>query len=289
MSVRKVTAALLGNWFNTFPSSTEAAQKVNVDAIVLPHATEKWKVIEEHLRPEIKTFEQLSEATANIHNTPMQLMALQRVLDRHSEESKTFFHYTLPFIQNLVLKIPETFKEKELKILKMDHPGMLRLSCRQCACLNAAAFFNLLPHGEMCLELSFAFILNKQPEKVKCLLHYFRRLRTSLPDRYVEIHRNVLPETKLTVFSAAALLNNETPLAKFEVKGRPHTIEDAEGCMQADFANEWIGGGVLRAGCVQEEILFMEKPECLIALLVCNVVHYPLPNTSSSSVARTTV
>jgi len=126
--------------------------------------------------------------------------------------------------------------------------------------------------GKMCPELSFSFILHGQPQKVKCILHYFHRLSKAVPSRFVEFYRNVLPKKRFPVFDAGALLENKTPLAGFEVKGRPHMIEDAEGCMQADFANEWIGGGVLHAGCVQEEILFMEKPECLISLLVCNVM-----------------
>lgn len=38
---------------------------------------------------------------------------------------------------------------------------------------------------------------------------------------------------------------------------------------QADFANELIGGGVLTGGNVQEEILFILRPELLVSLLLC--------------------
>jgi len=38
----------------------------------------------------------------------------------------------------------------------------------------------------------------------------------------------------------------------------------------ADFANCYIGGGVLGGGCVQEEILFVIKPECLVSMLICS-------------------
>jgi len=37
--------------------------------------------------------------------------------------------------------------------------------------------------------------------------------------------------------------------------------------LQADFANCMIGGGVLRMGCVQEEIQFLTHPELLISRL----------------------
>ena len=37
--------------------------------------------------------------------------------------------------------------------------------------------------------------------------------------------------------------------------------------IQADFANKKIGGGVLRTGCVQEEIRFLANPELVVARL----------------------
>ncbi len=37
---------------------------------------------------------------------------------------------------------------------------------------------------------------------------------------------------------------------------------------QVDFANKYLGGGVLRHGCVQEEIRFLLCPEMLVSKLV---------------------
>lgn len=46
------------------------------------------------------------------------------------------------------------------------------------------------------------------------------------------------------------------------------TIEDdGEGLLQVDFANKFLGGGVLNYGCVQEEIRFVINPELLISRL----------------------
>ncbi|KAF7272905.1 hypothetical protein GWI33_014342 [Rhynchophorus ferrugineus] len=45
------------------------------------------------------------------------------------------------------------------------------------------------------------------------------------------------------------------------------TIEDASGFLQVDFANKNIGGGVLRYGCVQEEIRFVICPELIVSRL----------------------
>ena len=42
----------------------------------------------------------------------------------------------------------------------------------------------------------------------------------------------------------------EKPLLQFESLTED-MIESAHGCLQVDFANEYIGGGVLGMGCVQ--------------------------------------
>lgn len=44
-------------------------------------------------------------------------------------------------------------------------------------------------------------------------------------------------------------------------------IEKAEGMLQVDFANRYVGGGVIGTGCVQEEIRFIMNPEMIVARL----------------------
>ena len=39
-----------------------------------------------------------------------------------------------------------------------------------------------------------------------------------------------------------------------------------------DFANKWIGGGVLRRGAVQEEIMFSICPELITSMVICDVM-----------------
>jgi len=49
-------------------------------------------------------------------------------------------------------------------------------------------------------------------------------------------------------------------------------FEEAPELAHVDFANRYIGGGVLSGGCVQEEIRFAICPENVISLLVCPVM-----------------
>lgn len=43
--------------------------------------------------------------------------------------------------------------------------------------------------------------------------------------------------------------------------------ENGKGMLQVDFANKFLGGGVLNYGCVQEEIRFVICPELLVSRL----------------------
>lgn len=67
--------------------------------------------------------------------------------------------------------------------------------------------------------------------------------------------------------------NWNTCLARFK-DSRLHitsegTIEDqGDGYLQVDFANRFLGGGVLGRGCVQEEIRFVLCPEMFISRLI---------------------
>jgi poly(ADP-ribose) glycohydrolase len=50
-------------------------------------------------------------------------------------------------------------------------------------------------------------------------------------------------------------------------------IEDAKGCLQIDFANKYLGGGVLTYGCVQEEIRFCVSPELFPSMILCECMN----------------
>lgn len=58
----------------------------------------------------------------------------------------------------------------------------------------------------------------------------------------------------------------KSPLCEFVYceKGCMENVDDA---FVVDFANQKLGGGVLTAGCVQEEILFLAHPEMLVSML----------------------
>jgi len=95
--------------------------------------------------------------------------------------------------------------------------------------------------------------------KLRCVLAYFDCIADEPPLGVLEIVR----------FAGAghAWERDASPLAPFVVDATG-AIEDADHHIHVDFANAYLGGGVLTGGCVQEEIRFAVAPELLTAMIV---------------------
>lgn len=106
--------------------------------------------------------------------------------------------------------------------------------------------------------------------KIDCIVNYFKMMHSlsiNLPSKYEEILSQNITITvkKSIILNEENIKNIKGNLSNFSITEDP--IEKQSDCIQADFANKNIGGGVLRGGCVQEEIRFVISPECLIAVL----------------------
>lgn len=107
-------------------------------------------------------------------------------------------------------------------------------------------------------------------EKLKCIFHYFRRVcpterdASNVPTGCLTFMRiSGKPEDEVNWHTSSAVLAS-IPM-HINAGG---TIEDQGiGLLQVDFANKFLGGGVLGHGCVQEEIRFVICPELLISKL----------------------
>lgn len=97
--------------------------------------------------------------------------------------------------------------------------------------------------------------------KLRCMLAYFERAADELPAGTLRFERIVVPARTADEWRA-----DRSPLVPLEVASG--AIEDATGCRQIDFANRFLGGGVLSGGNVQEEIRFAVAPEHLVAMIV---------------------
>lgn len=106
--------------------------------------------------------------------------------------------------------------------------------------------------------------------KISCLLNYFSMMAdnwTSVVANKlnIEVVRCMRSQGEIRASFASAQTNLLPPL----VIESNLLIENAHEQLQADFANQYLGGGVLGKGCVQEEIRMMICPELLVGLLLC--------------------
>ncbi|VDN57399.1 unnamed protein product [Dracunculus medinensis] len=146
----------------------------------------------------------------------------------------------------------------------------LTMSHVQVATLLSLAFFCTYPTHRFVRATSafnfdelFDLRTKRAVEKLCCILHYFHHISKNMPSGIMKFrrqHADPLDWSNLSV-----------PLSPLhvEVKG---TIEDSEGMLHVDFANKFIGGGVLSFGCVQEEIRFLICPELIVSMLFCQVM-----------------
>jgi len=150
-----------------------------------------------------------------------------------------------------------------------------------CQCLMANLFLCTLrePRSKNMPSRSFLKLLcSKEPQeyaKVRMFIHYFDRCRLRTTSGTTD--PSPLPLGKLHIFRRRIDLDealwgvSTAPLLPMAVMRQNVGFEDAEGhnCLHADFANKFLGGGVLSGGCVQEEIRFAICPDLMIGALLC--------------------
>jgi len=210
--------------------------------------------------------------------TPIGIIAFFQEREDILEE---FLETLLPFIQSLALNLEKEFPtDFSFPLLTDSTNGTVTLTKSQCATLNACGFLNLFEAKDRELGYHFSswpdpnhitFLRTPGPQqnaKYEMLLNYFRRLNAEgIPDRKIIFHRRGLSEEQIDAFVSKELIKDSSLLSNMIVKSTGTIEDDSKGAIEIDFANKFIGGGVLETGCVQEEIRFMLSPECLVSML----------------------
>ena len=186
-----------------------------------------------------------------------------------------FFEELLPFLANLALQVENWFKSTPLLILNQNNNNFVNLEKKQVACLLAHMFFctlNIQNNSMLPDEFSFYLLYKNERkndikmQKLRCIYHYFKRIHKNLPDTYITYQRLGLSMKIHGKLDAKYWLNSQSKLKPVIFKD-DGGIEKTKKAIHVDFANCSLGGGVLNAGCVQEEIRFTICPELLPAIL----------------------
>jgi len=106
---------------------------------------------------------------------------------------------------------------------------------------------------------------NQEIAKLQMIIHYFYRIcnKDLLGD--ICIRRSYVNSMNNYNWT-----NSNKPLLPLSFAEKMIGFEQEPHFAHVDFANTYIGGGVLSGGCVQEEIRFAICPELLLSMLVCS-------------------
>ncbi|CAF1246391.1 unnamed protein product [Rotaria sordida] len=226
---------------------------------------------------QVAKFKDLKATIETCNDRDFDMKCLEELIMKiYSNEDRNYFMYiTLSKMCDLVLTL-NSICSQPLPLLRIGTNRSITMSQQQVASLLACAFFCLFPYRSYQIQKkeyenyqdpNFETLYQKGPpqkiEKLKCILHYFRRVTQKMPNGVITIQRFALSKHRFPQWS-----DLQTGLCDLHLTTGKR-IEDINGALQVDFANKYIGGGVLGGGCVQEEIRFTICPEMLVSLLVC--------------------
>lgn len=179
----------------------------------------------------------------------------------------------LHFILDRACELDTAFSSLQVASVSAEHT--VTMNQRQALVLVCAAIVDIVPLSPPGFDSSHLTFCNfDNVEMLKCVAVYLeaQRQRMLLDPHWtgslLSYSRRALPSHSLAQPEDwEALL--ATPLGPLEVH-EEGDIAYTRHCLQADFANEYVGGGTLCGGCVQEEIRFVLSPECLVSMMLCD-------------------
>ncbi|XP_026301687.1 poly(ADP-ribose) glycohydrolase isoform X3 [Apis mellifera] len=250
----------------------------------------RWEIIQESLLQNFISTHQLENAILSYNHIYAQrwdFTALHHffseVLDE--EEANIFFEVLMPKMVQLALQLP-VLVTGSVPLLKRHTNGAISLSQLQIASLLANAFFCTFPRRNSTnpqseygkypyINFNRLFSAYKEGkwnkcesvmEKMKCIFHYFRRVTSkggAAPEGVVTIQRRYIPKSDCPKWDEQV-----QKLLPLHITSKGTIETEGTGFLQVDFANKYVGGGVLGLGCVQEEIRFVICPELMVTMLV---------------------
>ncbi|KAM3143006.1 hypothetical protein pb186bvf_004824 [Paramecium bursaria] len=186
------------------------------------------------------------------------------------QKDPDFQEKLLPTIEKIFQAVEQFNKERFEINLLVKGTDKITLTAYQVYQLLSLSFLNLIPDQNnkyLPNPNNCYFILYKEEslQKLKCLLNYFyyAPIQENFHQRKITYHRFQYNQG-LHIRSQQEWEHSKLPLKQFKVI--KDVMENNQQCILVDFANKYIGGGVLSFGCVQEEIMFIERPEALASL-----------------------
>lgn len=241
----------------------------------------RWELIKKSLTAEKIENSRDLEKSIKMYNTKFEetwhFTSLHQLFEEEFLETETEYFYdkVLPRIIDIAMRLEELIVTPiPLLSQKMNHS--ISMTKEQAACLLANAFLCTFPkrngprkntdYPEINFNRLFGCSGSNVVEKIKCICNYFRRvLVVGMPKGIITFQRRHI---ELDEFPKWEDCDLKFSSIKWHIDSYGR-IETSQNMLQMDFANRYLGGGVLGYGCVQEEIKFMIKPECIVGMLFC--------------------
>lgn len=255
-----------------------------------------WRRVLNALEIKITNRAELEKRISAISDQSIKLNGLQAAYELAGMTEEHFFTETLPYIieaTKALQRLKELTAENGLKFFKqssasffqervIDRELGISLMANMFFCTFHDGFGKLKGFEQRVLQLPSFSLLHTQtaPQevaKLRMFLNYFERARTSGQPGQVlaATHKGKITIERIAQsrgsgwFKDSEITKKKLMLAEVTQMGMGFEDDLAQRFIaQADFANMFIGGGVLSGGCVQEEIRFSISPENCLAMLV---------------------
>ncbi len=231
-----------------------------------PFSPARIEALGEALRaPVIRDIEGLASLRAEVSGARSPLAGLSALLEGDPQLGERFFTRMLPSLLRAARELV-TSGIPSLPVHAQGTATRSRLPRSSVPGWIAHILLGTLPPPSPDHPCVDALLLLRRTEpqelaKLHCILELFDRTADGTLPGTLTIERRVAPPR-----TAKEWETDRSPLPAIEVRDA-EAIEDAELHLQVDFANRFLGGGVLSGGCVQEEIRFAVAPELLVAMI----------------------
>lgn len=201
---------------------------------------------------------------------------LKKIVKDYPEEGKKFVE-VFEHLKKLIFEIETLFPEKGIRTLKTGENGSVKLTRKQVALVFLLSFFDLIYIKESNKKNYFNIysVLEGRNygslfEFGRCFLNYLTVIGQWLSENNEILNEEIIYFRK-NIPSMDYLSGEDKLLCDLKIISKGSMFDgDASYCV--DFANKYIGGGVLNGGCVQEEILFAVEPEAIVSLFFMEVM-----------------
>lgn len=263
--------------------------------IVLPWNTPKWDEWRPKIADRIASIVELDSRISSIYAGKLRPRTIIEMFNAYygSDEfpdrvpEAVILDKIIPHMMDLVLNGKRIFKTPLRTLPQGPARANIAITSTQAAVLIYCAWIGLFEYnyvgrssadaaGPKIEDFSEVSLLNifltKNMFAFACMLNYFHRVCTdpALATRIIIVQRNRAP----TIDWA----NSTAHICEIYIGGSdgpgPAKIDESPARLHVDFSTEYICGGGFARTLSSEEVLFLIRPECQMATLLCPKVHH---------------